>query len=112
MNIANTKVNMKKTGLFYWPKKGNVETCALKIKYRFEEGSIVLHTIKNIDDCNMDDYDLIIVGGSTVGADHWEKATKNNFWFNFFAKFQQAEMKNKYSLCLGYDSICIRNERC
>ena len=30
---------MKKTGLFYWPKRGNVETCALKIKEQFEEGS-------------------------------------------------------------------------
>lgn len=86
---------MKKTGLFYWPKRGNVETCALKIKEHFEEGNIELNTIKNVDECNMNDYDLIIVGGSTVGADSWEKATKNNFWFSFFSKIKEAEMKDK-----------------
>ena len=86
---------MRKIGLFYWPKRGNVETCALKIKDQFEEGSIELTTIKDIDDCDMNDYDLIIVGGSTVGADRCEKATKNNFWFSFFAKISEADMQDK-----------------
>lgn len=86
---------MKKTALFYWPKKGNVASCALKIEEQFEKGSIDTNTIKAVDDCDLDDYDLIIVGGSTVGADHWEKATKNNFWHSFFTKIKQADVKGK-----------------
>lgn len=86
---------MKKTALFYWPVKGNVDICAKKIKSRFPIGSIDMDTIKKVGQYNLADYDLIIVGGSTVGADHWEKASKNNLWFDFFAKFDAATMKDK-----------------
>jgi flavodoxin I len=54
-----------------------------------------MDTIKKVGQYNLADYDLIIVGGSTVGADHWEKASKNNLWFDFFAKFDPEVMKNK-----------------
>jgi flavodoxin I len=86
---------MKKTALFYWPVKGNVEICAKKIKDQFQDESIDMDTIKKVGQYNLADYDLIIVGGSTVGADHWEKASKNNLWFDFFRKFDHEVMKDK-----------------
>ncbi|MCF8366462.1 MAG: flavodoxin [Bacteroidales bacterium] len=86
---------MKKTALFYWPKKGNVASCALKIEAQFEKDNIDTNTIKAIDEYDLNDYSLIIVGGSTVGADHWEKATKNNFWHSFFTKIKQANHTGK-----------------
>lgn len=86
---------MKKTALFYWPVKGNVEICARKIKDHFDEEAIDIDTIKHVNQYNLADYGLIIVGGSTVGADHWEKASKNNLWFDFFKKFDPEVMKGK-----------------
>ncbi len=86
---------MKKTALFYWPVKGNVDICARKIKDQFQEDSIDMDTIKKVGNYNLADYDLIIVGGSTVGADHWEKASKNNLWFDFFERFESKIMKDK-----------------
>lgn len=86
---------MKKTVLFYWPVKGNVETCAHKIANQFKESEIDVDTVRKAGNYNLDDYGLIIVGGSTVGADHWEKASKNNLWFEFFEKFSPEVMTDK-----------------
>jgi len=86
---------MKKTGLFYWPRKGNVETCAFKIKELFAPDNIAAFCLDEIKDVDMNNFDLVIVGGSTVGADNWEKAMENNLWFNFFDKLGHGAMKNK-----------------
>jgi flavodoxin I len=92
---------MKKTGLFYWPKQGNVETCALKIKDHFDEGSIELYPLDKMDNCDINDFDLIIVGGSTAGADHWENATENNLWTDFFDRYEKSNMKGKAVAIFG-----------
>lgn len=86
---------MKKTGLFYWPRKGNVEACAFKIKEHFASNAIDIFCLDEIQDVEFKDYDMIIVGGSTVGADNWEKAMENNLWFNFFEKLGTGNIENK-----------------
>lgn len=86
---------MKKTALFYWPKGGNVEVCAKKIRDQFDENSIRFYPINSVKDVNLKDFDFVIVGGSTVGADVWEQAEDNNLWFDFFAKFDEANLKDK-----------------
>lgn len=86
---------MKKTGLFYWPKQGNVETCAFKMKKHFDNDSVELHSIDEINQVALADFDVIIVGGSTVGADVWQKANENNLWGDFFSKFSDAALKDK-----------------
>ena len=86
---------MKKAGVFYWPQKGNVEACAVKIFEKFNESEAELHSIDNIKDINFGDFEIIIVGGSTVGADVWEKASDNNLWFEFFDKFEGKSLKDK-----------------
>jgi len=86
---------MKKTGLFYWPRKGNVETCAFKIKENFAPDAIDVFCLDEIKNVNLQHYDLVIIGGSTVGADNWENAIVNNFWSDFFEKFGNDALKNK-----------------
>ncbi len=86
---------MKKIGLFYWPKQGNVETCARKIYERLGEGNTEMHSIDEINQVDLDQYDFLILGGSTVGADVWEKADDNNLWFDLFTRFDEATMKGK-----------------
>nr|NQU93134.1 flavodoxin [Bacteroidota bacterium] len=86
---------MNKTGIFYWPKNGNVETCATKIYEQFDKSEIELHSIDEADQVDLGSYKMIIVGGSTVGADVWEKASDNNLWNDFISKFEGKILKDK-----------------
>lgn len=82
---------MKKTALIYWPKKGNVENAANKIVEQFEGHPIDLFTITQVEVKTLPDYDLIIVGGSTVGADNWEDTHKTR-WIEFFEKLEKIHL--------------------
>lgn len=86
---------MKKTALFYWPKGGNVENCAQRISEHFDQNSIDMYAIDTVKAVELKNYDFIIVGGSTVGADVWEQAEDNNLWFDFFSKFNSSDLKGK-----------------
>jgi flavodoxin I len=80
---------MKKIGIFYWPVKGNVATCAKKIEAEFGGSQTKLQTIDNANSESLTGLDLIIVGGSTTGADSWQQARGNNPWFDFYANFDK-----------------------
>lgn len=86
---------MKKIGLFYWPLKGNVEVCANKIHGKFPDEQIELHSVDKIKDLTLEDFDLFIIGGSTVGADVWQKSADSNLWFDFFKVVEKADLKDK-----------------
>jgi len=86
---------MKKIGLFYWPKGGNVESCAKKVDAQFSGSPIEMYALDEISDLDFEKYDLFIVGGSTAGADVWEKAHGRNLWFEFFSKVEKADLKDK-----------------
>jgi len=75
---------MKKIGLFYWPLKGNVEKVALAIKERFNEEDIDVVDLRQVKAKHFFYYDNIILGSSTVGADHWEDASDDNKWYILF----------------------------
>ena len=92
---------MKKIGLFYWPKSGNVESCATLINGKFPPGQIELHSIDEINDLKLENYDLFIIGGSTVGADVWEKSDDGNRWFDFFRVVEKAGLKDKHVAIFG-----------
>jgi flavodoxin I len=79
---------MKKIGIFYWPLKGNVATCAKKMEAAFDGNQIRLQSVDKANAESLDGLDLIIVGGSTSGADSWQQASGNNPWFDFYANFE------------------------
>lgn len=91
---------MKKTALVYWPKKGNVEKTAHKIAAFFEEGSIDIFTISEVETENLKDYDFLIFGGSTIGADNWED-THTSKWFAFFENLKKANLGGKTAAIYG-----------
>jgi len=86
---------MKKIGLFYWPKSGNVEFCAQKIHKQFPADQIEVHSVDEINILTLEDFDVFIVGGSTVGADVWQKSADSNRWYDFFQKVEKADLKDK-----------------
>ncbi len=91
---------MKKTALIYWPKKGNVESTARKISALFDSGSIDVFTISEAEPEKFSDYDLLIFGGSTIGADNWED-THTTKWYSFFESMKKLNLSGKLAALYG-----------
>jgi flavodoxin I len=91
---------MKKAILVYWPKHGNVEKAAAGIAGHFSSGSLDVFTIAQIEAVKLKDYDLLIFGGSTVGADHWEDAHTSK-WYSFFEQLKEIDLKGKKAAIFG-----------
>ena len=85
---------MKKTALLYWVKGGNVEKSAEIVYRQFDEKSIDLFPLDEFDVNKINDYDLVILGSSTVGAWKWEDATNDNKWNEFFRTVQKMDLSN------------------
>lgn len=86
---------MKKIGVFYWPKGGNVEYCAKMMVSKLGNFNTELYSLDSIKNLDLPYYDLVIVGGSTAGADIWQNADDNNLWFDFYARLEGAHLNGK-----------------
>ena len=91
---------MKKTALIYWPKKGNVEKTAAKLAAHFDKDTCDVFTISEVDVNRLPDYDFIIIGGSTIGADNWED-THTTKWYSFFEALKGISLKGKKAAIYG-----------
>jgi len=83
---------MKKIGLFYWPTGGNVEKAATAIKARFSDEEIDMIDLGQLTTEKVAQYDNLIFGCSTVGADHWEDATTDNKWYVMFHDLEEKKV--------------------
>jgi len=91
---------MKKIALIYWPKKGNVENTAAKIAALFDEGATDIFTISEAEPEKLTAYDLLIFGGSTIGADNWEDAHTTK-WYSFFDSMKKQDFTGKHAAIYG-----------
>jgi len=91
---------MKKTALIYWPKKGNVERTAAKISAYFDKDAFDVFTISEIKAEKLSDYDFLIFGGSTIGADNWED-THTTRWYQFFEVLRTVNLNGKTAAVFG-----------
>lgn len=90
---------MKKIVLLYWPLGGNVETAAKKIYSCFENRDIDIFDVDSFNIDTLNDYEIIIMGSSTVGAEKWEDADADNKWNRFFRKIDEQNLsKHKIAL--------------
>jgi flavodoxin I len=92
---------MEKICIIYWPKKGNVETIAKKIYNCFDQIKADIFDILSIEVTDLVNYDCLIFGGSTVGAETWQEVKDNNKWFNFFLELNKVNLKNKKIAIFG-----------
>ncbi len=83
---------MKKTAILFWGKGGNVEHSAKVIYGLFDPETTDLFALDAFDAEKIGDYDLVILGGSTVGAENWEDTSNDNLWNNFFRKIQNMDL--------------------
>ncbi|GAB4278914.1 MAG: flavodoxin [Marinilabiliales bacterium] len=79
---------MKKIAVIYWPKGGATEKCARMIYDKLASDSCDIYNLKEVNPEILPDYDLLIIGGSTVGADNWQDAYKGDLWGPFHSKMK------------------------
>lgn len=91
---------MKKTVLIYWPKRGNVESTAAKIAAHFDKDAIDVFTISELDVNKLSEYDFLIFGGSTIGADNWEDVHTSK-WYSFFEALKAIKLNGKAAAIYG-----------
>lgn len=90
---------MKKIVLLYWPKGGNTENAAKKIAKAFD--NVDVFDIKSFSAEDIKNYELIITGASTVGAENWEDASDDNEWSRLDLKMRKQDLSNKYVAFFG-----------
>lgn len=91
---------MKKILVTYWPKGGNVEKSAIKVQNEIG-ATAVLKDLASARTAGFDEYDLIIAGGSTVGAETWREASGGNLWTVFFAELAPGSLNGKKAALFG-----------
>jgi flavodoxin I len=84
---------MKKIGLFYWPIGGNVEKVAQEIEKYFDD--IEVTDLSKVTSDDLYNYEYLIFGGSTFGADYWEQASTDNKWYLMFHDLEEKEVDLK-----------------
>ena len=92
---------MKKVLILFWGKGGNVERAARKIYAMFPPEQADISDVVSFDVSKINDYDLIILGGSTVGAELWTDVKDDNEWNRFFRKMENVDLSGKYVAFFG-----------
>jgi flavodoxin I len=89
------------TQIIYWPKGGSVEKVANKLESKLE--NVNTSAIEELDYSKLASSELIILGGSTVGSDHWTNSTYKDIWTAFFnsVKKQKIDLKGKKVALFG-----------
>lgn len=83
---------MKKIAILYWGKGGSVERAAQVIFNQFDNQTADLFDLGSFDTKNLTGYELVILGGSTIGAENWEETTNDNKWNHFFREIESKEL--------------------
>ena len=83
---------MKKIAVLYWGKGGNVEKAAKVVFNQFDPQMTDLFDLESFNTTDLTDYKLVILGGSTIGAENWEETTNDNRWNHFFREIEDQEL--------------------
>ncbi|MEJ2593660.1 MAG: flavodoxin domain-containing protein [bacterium] len=92
---------MKKVVLLFWGTGGNVERAAKKVYKMFDPSLIDIYDVASFDTSTIRNYDLIILGGATVGAETWKDVTDDNEWNRFFRAVEHMDLSDKYCAFFG-----------
>jgi len=92
---------MSKIGLFFGPLKGSVQRVAEMVKVAFGEQNIEMIPVNNADATDLEKYDKIIFGISTVGQETWDQDFSNNDWSKFFPNISKIDYSGKTVAIFG-----------
>lgn len=91
----------KKIGIFYGPIGGKTENVAQRIKQAFNNDTADLIPIKNSTAADLDKYDFIILGCSTIGMETWDSDRSKPDWDLFRPEFDHINYQGKTFAIFG-----------
>jgi flavodoxin I len=101
---------MTKIGLFFGPLKGSVNRVAEKVKTALGEQNIDMISVNDASAENLESYDKIIFGISTVGKETWDSDFSNTDWSKFFPNISKVDYSGKTVAIFGLgDSVTYSN---
>jgi flavodoxin I len=92
---------MKKVGIFYGPIGGSTEKSAKQIQKEFGIENADLIPIKNAKASDLDKYENIILGCSTIGGETWNSSKAKPDWDLFRPEFDKIDFKGKTFALFG-----------
>ena len=92
---------MSKIGLFFGPLKGSVHRVAEKVKTALGEQNVEMISVHDAEASDLEKYDLIIFGISTVGKETWDSNYSNTDWAKFFPNISKVDYSGKTVAIFG-----------
>ena len=92
---------MKKIGLFYGPLGGSTEKVANKVAVALGNENVDLVPIKHVKANEVDKYENVIFGLSTIGKETWESEKSANDWDVFLPELEKIDFSNKVIAMFG-----------
>ena len=92
---------MSKIGLFFGPLKGSVHRVAEKVKAAIGEENVDMISVNDASLSDLEKYDHIIFGISTVGKETWDSDYSNTDWSKFFPNISKVKFSGKTVAIFG-----------
>jgi flavodoxin I len=92
---------MNKTAIFFGPLKGAVNRVADKMKEVIGEDKVVMVPVNTATVADLDKYDKIIFGLSTVGKESWDMKYTNVDWAKFLPEIGKTRYEGKTIAIFG-----------
>lgn len=92
---------MEKIGLFFGPEKGAVHRVAEKIRDVAGEDRIDLIPVAAASAADLEKYQKIIFGISTVGKETWDQEFSNTDWSRFFPEIGKIDYRKRIVALFG-----------
>jgi flavodoxin I len=92
---------MSKIGLFFGPEKGSVHRVAEKVKAALGEQNVEMISVNDASETDLEKFDKIIFGISTVGKETWDSDFSNTDWSKFFPNIRKVDYAGKTVAIFG-----------
>lgn len=92
---------MSKTAIFFGPLNGSVNRVADKLKNLIGEDKVVMIPVNSASVADIEKYDKIIFGISTVGKDTWKSTYSNVDWAEFLPEISKTTYEGKKIAIFG-----------
>jgi flavodoxin I len=92
---------MRTTALIYSPEGGNVNSVTDMLGELIGMDKVDIIPVKDVEEGDLNDYDQLIILGSTVGTDHWSNETIIDEWPGFYNKIKDIPFENKKVAIVG-----------
>jgi len=92
---------MKKVGVFFGPEGGSTENVAKKVVKALGENNAELVSVNEATNVDIERYDNIIFGLSTIGKDTWNADTASKDWDKFMPQLMKAKFYGKTVAIFG-----------